>query len=180
MTKEILYPVNTSVPVTTLATIARYWEKQGHPVRSLSEVIRLSLDTLVEFLSMGENVEFISDPIEANEELKKKKLLTQGMQKRGRTALLKHLQEAELTYSGMEYPRRTLDNIKKAPIQEDYEQAGRQILNGQSDSINLTDEIRQYIKDGLNDGRKAAKEASDLAQSPELPPNDKEGGDADN
>ena len=156
----VLYPVHVSVDVRDLATLAVYWKSQGQNLRSLSEVIRLSTEAVVELLVDNGFVEKVVDPTVADAILKQERLTTKGMKTRGRASLLRHLQANELGAAsfGTGNLIRKRD-VKKGPTHEDFLEVGRQVLDGK---VNVLSELAKIAKQNLSDSKDAAQAATAL------------------
>lgn len=156
----VLYPVHASIDVRDLATLAVYWKSQGQNLRSLSEVIRLSTEAVVELLTTNGYVQKVTDPTIADTILRKERLTTKGMETRGKAALLRHLQTAELGASAFGTGRMVRKrDVKPAPTQEDYLEVGRQIIDGK---VDILSELTKIAKNNLEDSKDAAKAATAL------------------
>lgn len=59
--------LTTRVDGRYLATLLRYWRAQGEAPRSISELIRLSVETFTEFLVLNQKIDFVQTQEAAQE-----------------------------------------------------------------------------------------------------------------
>ena len=76
-TRPATLTITSRLDARTLASLALFWQEKGEPVRSVSELARLSLEAFSELLILNKAAEFVQTQEDANEILSRLNLSVQ-------------------------------------------------------------------------------------------------------
>lgn len=161
--QESSIPVQTRVSIVSLAELDLYWFREGHSIRTMSQLISWSLDLLREVLEANGKVPGEFDTVaKAHQYLQARGLYQRGMKERGIKKISTALRFESLREEG-------LDPRSVAPIQHNilHRKGSVEPLEGKVDSGYTTDDewekMQEKIKEENEKDMKKAKEDAIIA-----------------
>ena len=127
--------LSTRADARHLATLARFWHEGGVTPSSISELVRLSLESLCDLLVNGQQVSFVTTQEEAQEILGRLGILPK-IQRRNLVEALKRegsLPLDTLTKGGPSLPKSTPSVVGDSPELKEAERRLQELLSGQAD-----------------------------------------------
>ena len=127
--------LSTRADARHLATLARFWHEGGVTPSSISELVRLSLESLCDLLVNGQQVSFVTTQEEAQEILGRLGILPK-IQRRNLVEALKregNLPLSTLTKGNLTLPKATPGVVGDSPELKEAERRLQELLSGQSE-----------------------------------------------
>jgi len=141
--------VQSRIDMRTLASLYLFWTKQGEMIRSLSELVRVSLEVFSDFLISSEKAEEVKGQEEAIDILRRAGLGTKYLETKNKSILIRELQKHHLNVEGFDpsyLHKKSKKHSKAAVDNPSFQEAVRRMENA---DLEEQPDIKERVKSML-------------------------------